>query len=156
MDPKPSTSNFIASTPLRRPNTYPKVLSLGRGRGNFPLTDWTSVAKEYGCRFINGCDLPQAPPVEQEPVERNLAIVAPTDRVQTYVGDIDIAPRTSRNDLPNCSWVKISNTRARLTNNNNNRPDQRWQRLNDNTNDRTLDETGDHTDPDSTEGNAIQ
>ena len=30
IDPQPSTSNFSASIPLRRPNTYPKVLSLGR------------------------------------------------------------------------------------------------------------------------------
>ena len=33
--------------------------------------------------------------------------------------------------------------------------EQRWQRTNDNTDNRTLDETGDHEDPDSTEGNAI-
>ena len=59
--------------PLRRPNTYPKVLSLGRGRGNFPLANWTSVAKGHGCRFINGDDIPQPPPENQEPmVERNL------------------------------------------------------------------------------------
>ena len=76
-------SNFSASTPLRRPNTYPKTLSSGRGRGNFPLANWTSAAKGCGCKFINGHDLPQAPPVQQEPVKRNLAIVAPTDRIQT-------------------------------------------------------------------------
>ena len=33
--------------------------------------------------------------------------------------------------------------------------EQRWQRPNDNTDDRSLDETGDHADPDSTERNAI-
>ena len=33
--------------------------------------------------------------------------------------------------------------------------EHRWQRPNDNTDDRTLDETGDHADPDCTEGNAI-
>ena len=139
IDPQPSTSNFSASTPLRRPNTYLKVLSLGRGTGNSPLADWTSVAKGHGHRFISRCDLPQAPPVQQELVERNLAIVAPTDRVQTYEGDIDIAPSTSRKDLANWSWVRRSNTRARLTNHNKNRLEQRQQRPNDNINDRTSD-----------------
>ena len=81
IDPQPSTSYFSASMLLRRCNTYPRVLSLGKGRGNFPLANWTSVTKGCGCRFINGCDLPQAPPLQQTPVERNLAIVAPTDRV---------------------------------------------------------------------------
>ena len=59
IDPQPSTSNFSASMPLRRPNTYPIVLALGRGRGNFPLGNWTSVAKGCGCGFINRCDIPQ-------------------------------------------------------------------------------------------------
>ena len=94
------------------------------------------------------------PSVQQEPVERSLAIVVPTHSVQTYKGDIDIAPSTSRKDLANWSWVRLSNTRARCTNHNNNRPDQRWQRPSDNMNDRTLDEM-DHEDPDSTERNAI-
>ena len=31
-DPQPSTSYANESTPLRHPNTYPKVLNLGRGR----------------------------------------------------------------------------------------------------------------------------
>ena len=45
--------------------------------------------------------------------------------------------------------------RARLTNNNS-RPDQRQsQRPDDNDADRTLDETGDHSDPDSTEGHNL-
>ena len=57
------------------------------GRGNFPLANWTSVAKGHGCEFINGHDIPQCPPVHQEPVERNLAVVAATDRVQTYEGN---------------------------------------------------------------------
>ena len=46
IDPQPSISSPSTSTPLRRPNTTPKVLSLGRGRGNFPLANWTSVAKD--------------------------------------------------------------------------------------------------------------
>ena len=67
-----------------------------------------------------------------------------------------LAPSTTRKDLANWSWVRLSNTRARLTNNNKNRMEQREQRPNNNTDDRTLDETGDHADPDSTEGNDIQ
>ena len=118
IDPQPSTSYPYATTLIRRPNTSPNVLSLGGGRGNFPLANCTSVAKGCGRGFINRCDIPQTPPVHQEPVERNLAVVAPTDRVQTYEGSL--APSTSRKDLANWSWVRLGNTRARLTNNNNN------------------------------------
>ena len=118
-------------------------MSLGRGRGNFPLVNWTSVAKGCGHGFINRCELPQAPPVHQEPVERNLAIVAPADRVKTYEGNI--APSTFRKDLANWSWVRLSKPECR-----------QWQRPDDNTDDRTSDKTGVHADPDSTEGNVIQ
>ena len=38
MGQQPSTS-----APLRRPNTWPKVLTCGRGRGNFPLANWKSI-----------------------------------------------------------------------------------------------------------------
>ena len=80
-DPQPSTSYASASVPLRCPNTYPKVLSLERGRcrGKFPLANWTSLPKGCGHRIINGCDIPLTPPVQQEP-ERNLAVVGPTDQ----------------------------------------------------------------------------
>ena len=119
MDQQPSTSTPSTSSPLRRPNTLPKALSFGRGRGNFPVTNWTSVAKGRGCRFISKYDAPQAPPVHQEPtVERNLAIVAPTNRVQTY--EWNRTPSKSRKDLANWSWVRLGNTRARLAKNNNN------------------------------------
>ena len=61
MDQQPSTS-----APLRRPNTWPKVLTYGRGRGKFPFANWTSVTKGCGCgcrqRLNSGCDIPQAPP----------------------------------------------------------------------------------------------
>ena len=135
MDQQPSTSNPSTSTSLRRPNTYPKVLSFGRGRGKFPLANWTSVTKGCGCGLISGCGMPQVPSVHQEPtVERNLAIVTPTDRVQTYEGNQ--APSKSRKDLANWSWVRLGNTRARLTNNN--RTEQRqWQRPDDNNDNRT-------------------
>ena len=82
---------------------------------------------------------------------RNLAIVAPIDRVQTY--ERNLAPSIARKDLANWSWVRLGNTRVRLTNNHNSRLDQRQrQRADDNNDDRTLDETGDHADPDSMEG----
>ena len=142
------TNNLVLQLPLRRPNTWPKVLSCGRSRGKFPSANWTSVTKGCGCRLNSGCDIPQAPPLlnnnNQEPtVERNLTVVAPTDRVQTDEGNL--APSKSKKDLANWSWVRLGNTRARLTNNN--RAEQRQrQRCNDNTDDRTLDETGDHAD----------
>ena len=62
----------ITSALLRRPNTWPKVLTCGRGGG-----------KLHNSRY----DISQAPPLlnNQEPIaERNLTVVAPTDRVQTY------------------------------------------------------------------------
>ena len=149
MDQQPSTSN--TSTPLRRPNTYQKVLSLGRGRGKFPLANWTSVTKGCGCGLPSGCDIPEAPPVHQEPtLERNLAIVTLTDRIQTCEGNL--APSKSRKDLANWSWVRLGNTRARLTNNNNRIEQRQWQRPDDNNDDQTLDETGDHADANSIDG----
>ena len=40
----------ITTAPLRRLKTLIKVLTCGRGRGNFPLANWTSVTKGCGCR----------------------------------------------------------------------------------------------------------
>ena len=155
MDQQPNTSNPRTSAPLRRHNTYPKVLSLGRGRGKFPLANWTRVAIGCGHRLLSGCDIPQAPPVHPElTVERNPAIVAPTDRVQMYEGNL--VQSKSRKDLANWSWVRLGNTRARITNNNNNRTEWRqWQRPDDHNDDRTLDETGDHADANSIEGDVM-
>ena len=141
------------SAPLRSPNTLPKVLTCGRGRGKFPLANWTSATKGCGHRHNRGCDISQAPPLlnSHKPlVERNLAAAAPTDRVLTYEGNL--APSKCRKDLANWTWVGLGNTRTRLTNNN--RMEQRqWQRPNDNTDDRSLDETGDHAE--SVEGDTI-
>ena len=81
-------------------------MSLGRGRGNFPLANWTCVAKGHGHGIINGCDTPQAPPVHQEPVEGNLAVVATTNRVQIYEGNL--VPSTTRKDLANWSWQHLA------------------------------------------------
>ena len=84
-DPQPSTSYVSDSAPLRLPNTYPKVLNFGRGRGKgtFPLANWTSVVKGCGHGIINE----QTPPMQQEP---EIVVVDPidrivhTDRIQTY------------------------------------------------------------------------
>ena len=124
IDLQPGTSNTSASASLRQPNTYPKGLSLGRGRGKAPLANWTSVIKGHGHEHLSKCDIPQTPPIHQEPtVDRNLVIVAPTDRVQTYEGNL--TPGIARKDLANWTWVILGSTRARLTNNNNSRPDQK-------------------------------
>ena len=37
--PQSSSSKASTSAPLGQPNTYPRVLTLGRGRGNFPLAN---------------------------------------------------------------------------------------------------------------------
>ena len=143
----------IATAPLRRPNTWPKVLTCVRGRGKFPLASWTSVTK--GCGHNSGHDISEAPPLlnNQDPnADRNPAVVVPTDRVQTYQGDL--APSKSRKDLANWTWVRQGNTRAKLTNNNRTEHRQ-WQRPNDNTDNRTLDETEDHADSESVGGYTI-
>ena len=155
IDQQPSTSNPNTSTPLKRPNAYPKVLCLGRGRGKFPLANWMGVSKGCGCELLKEHDIPQAPSVHQEPmVERNLAIAAPTDRLQIYEGNL--AQSKSRKDLANWSWVRLGNTKASLTNNNNNRMEQRqWQRPDNNNDDRTLDETGGHANTNPIEWDVI-
>ena len=56
IDQQPSSSISSTSTPLRRPNTLPRALDFGRGRGNFPPANWTSVTKGCECGFINGHD----------------------------------------------------------------------------------------------------
>ena len=50
-----------------------------------------SLTKGHGCGHNSGCDISQAPSLlnNQEPIaERNLAAVAPKDRVQTYEGNL--------------------------------------------------------------------
>ena len=113
--PQPSISYASASAPLRCPNTCPNILHLGRGRGNFPLANWTSLAKGCGCGLINTHDILQTPPVLQEP-EKNFAIVAPTDRIQIYEGDLALG--NARKPLVNWTWVRLGDTMGRLTNNN--------------------------------------
>ena len=75
-DPKPSTS-FAAygSQTLRRPNTYPKVLTFGRGR-LAPLASGTGMT--MGCG--HGLHLHQTPPV-REPA---LAVVSPSPDIVVH------------------------------------------------------------------------
>ena len=75
-----------------------------------------------------------------------------TQRVQRYKGDL--APSKSRKHLANWTWVRLGNTRAKLTNDD--RPEQRqWQRPNDNTDNRTLGETEHHADSESVDRDNI-
>ena len=112
------------------------------------------MTKGCGCRHHSRHDISEALPLlnNQEPIaERNPAVTIPTDRVQTYEGDL--APCKSRKDLANWTWVRVGSIRAKLTNSD--RPEQRqWQRPNDNTDNKTLDETEDHADSES-EGHHI-
>ena len=74
----------------------------------------TSAVKGHGCRI----DQSQTPPMQQEQ-DRNLAVVAPTDRivhmdrVQTCEGDL--TPSRPRNSLANWSWVGLGNNPNRPT-----------------------------------------
>ena len=80
-----------------------------------PFGKLDSVTKGHGCRHNSRCDISQAPPFlnNEEPItERNLTVVAPTDKVQTYEGNL--APSKSRKDLANWTWVRLGNTRSRL------------------------------------------
>ena len=142
-DPQSSTSCASESVPLRHPNTYPKVLNLGRGKGKgkFPLSNWTSLEKGCGCRISNGSDIPQTPPIQQEP-EKNLAVVAPMDRIQTYEGDL--AKARTRKPLANWTYVSLDNTWGRLNNKNiENRPGWRLNNHDNRTSDDTESEEGD-------------
>ena len=74
-------------------------------------------------------------------MQRHSAVIAPTDRVQTYQGDL--APCKSRKDLANWTWVRSGNPRAKI-NNIDIAEKRHWQRHNDNNEYRTLDGTGDN------------
>ena len=101
---------------LRWPNTFPKVLNLGRGRckGKFPLGNWTNVVKGCWCGSINEDDPSQTPPRQQEP-GKNLAIdrIVHTDRIQTYKGDPALT--RPRNALANWTSVSLGNNTNRAT-----------------------------------------
>ena len=121
------------SAPLRCPNTYPKVLNLGRGRGKgtAPLANSTSVIKGHG----HGIIIDQT---HQEP-ERNLAIVPPTDKivhtdsVQMYEGDLTLT--RPRKALANWTSVSLGNKPNRPTFDEITRRQLQWNMLSDNTTD---------------------
>ena len=101
--------------PLRRPNTWPKVFTCGRGRGKFSLANRTCVVKGHG--HNNRCDISDAPPSlnNQDPnTERNSLLIVPINRVQTYQGEL--APCKSRKGLANRTWVKLGYPRAKINN----------------------------------------
>ena len=62
-DQETDTVQLIATAPLRRPNTWPKVLTCGRGREIFPLANWTSVTKGCGHGHNSRCDISETPPL---------------------------------------------------------------------------------------------
>ena len=121
LEPKPvdiedshhSTSYMNESGPFRCPNTYPKVLNLGRGRGKgkASLANWTSVVKGWR----HGIIIDQTP---WEP-ERNLAIVAPTDKIvhmdSVQIYKEDPAPTRPRVPLANWTSVHLGNNPKRPT-----------------------------------------
>ena len=94
-----------------------------------------SVVKGCGCRLLNECDLLQTPHAQQEP-ERNLAVVAPTDRIvhtdriQTYEGEL--APTRPRKPLANCTSVSLENNPNRPTVDAITRGQLQWSLFNDN------------------------
>ena len=81
-DPQPTISCARTDNPLRRPNTYPKVLTFGRGN-MAPLANGFTMGCKHrlGCRLnINHPPQPEAPKVAMVSPDR----IVTTDRVQTY------------------------------------------------------------------------
>ena len=111
-DPQPSTSfGTYASQTLRRPNTYLKVLTFGRGK-LAPLASGTGMTMD--CR--HRLHLNQTPPVR----EPHIAVVSPSpDRVvhnecvQMY--DELPAPVRPRHPLANWTSVRLGNNPDRPT-----------------------------------------
>ena len=111
-DPQPSTSfGTYASLALRRPNTYPKVLTFGRGK-LAPLASGTGIT--MGCRYRLHLD--QTPPV-REPA---IAVVSPSpyrvvhnECVQTY-NELPM-PVRPRHSLANWISIRLGNNPNRPT-----------------------------------------
>ena len=101
-DPQPSTSfGTHASQTLRRPNTYLKVLTFGRGK-LAPLASGASMTMGCGCRL----HLHQTPPVRKPAV----AVVSPSpDRVvhNECVQKYDELPVPVRPRHPLVNWTSI-------------------------------------------------
>ena len=111
-DPQPSTSfGTYPSQTLKRPDTYPKVLTFGRGK-LVPLASGTGMTMGCRCRL----HLDQTPPV-REPA---IAVVSPSpDRVlhnecvQTY--EKLPAPVRPRHPLANWTSIRLDNKPNRPT-----------------------------------------
>ena len=141
------------AAPLRRPNTWPKVLICGRGRGKFPLANWTSVAKGHGCSNRHDISDAALSLNNQDPnTERNSTVIVPIDRVQTYQGEL--APHKPRKELANWTSVRLGNPRAQI-NNTDIADQQHWQRHSNNNDNITLDGQQDNEESESIEGDQI-
>ena len=105
---------------------YPKVLSLGRGRGIAPLANWTSVIKGHGHGIV----------FNQTPQKQEIAVVPPTDKiihmesVQTY-DELPAQPRP-RKPLGNWTSVRLGNNSDRPTDDDISHGQLQWNMLNDN------------------------
>ena len=128
-DTQPSTSfaSYASdTTPLRQPNTYPKVLNLGRGRGKAPLANWTSVIKGHGGSIF----------IEQTSQEPEIAVVPPTDRtihmnrVQTYE-ELPTQP-SPRQPLANWTSLRLGDNPDRPTVDDISHGQLKWNMLQDN------------------------
>ena len=110
-DPQHTTSCTRTDTPLRRPNTYPKVLTFGRGN-MAPLANGLTIGHRHGCGHginINHPPQPGAPKIAMVSPDR----IVTTDRVQTY--DEMSAPVRARHALANWTSVSLGNNPNRLT-----------------------------------------
>ena len=128
-DPQPSTSfasHASNATPLRQLNMYPKVLSLGGGRGIAPLTNWNSVMKGHRCGiFIN--QTPQQPEIAVVPASDK---IVHTDSVQIY-DELPAHPRP-RKPLANWTSFRLGNNSDRPTVDDISHRQLQWNMLNDN------------------------
>ena len=74
----------IVETPLRRPNTMPKVLTCGKEK--FPLANWTSVTNRQGHNSqIDGHDTVSTSFPRRDPnAKKNLMVMVSINKSQTY------------------------------------------------------------------------
>ena len=104
--PQPSTSSgTCANETLRKPNTYPKALTFGRGN-MAPLANGFTMGHGHrcGCRLnINHPPQPGAPKVAVVSPDRSVT----TDKVQMY--DEMPAPVRPQHALANWTSVRLGN-----------------------------------------------
>ena len=146
---EPQSSTSFVNEPLRQPNTYPKVLNLGRGRGMTLLANWTN--ENNGCG--HGISIPQASK------ESEIAVVPPTpthkivytERVQTF--DEIPAPVRPRHPLANWTSVRLGDNPNRPTVDEITQGQQQWNMFNDNAHGQNYNRPSDETE--SVEGDPI-